>query len=184
MSQCKGYCSKCSQEVWFDMPGYVCTVCGRSNEPDDGPIGFFFILALIFVALVFVAFLAVNSVMVLFSLIFQPWGPVGSYFVMKWLWLHDNLAAESKRFRYGVTAFIGIWIATYIVGIVGHLWHLELIALIKDLLIVALPGAAVGYASTYVIERLRGKMWPAFMGICLFHTLGRVTFLGWIMGSF
>ena len=182
MSEAKVYCNQCHDMTWQTVPGYTCTVCGH-QEKSSG-IGLELGLAGLVIVGIFAAFLAVNSLLVLPTLIIHPWGLVGSVLLMRWLWQRDHLARESIWLRYGVSAFITIWVAALIVSILSELFHLHLFSIAKELLLITLPGVALGFAATKFLPRLTGKLWPVFLGICLAHTIGKVTILGWIANSF
>ncbi len=188
MPQVKGYCKTCCRVTWQEVPGYICEQCGKANpdpgEGESGTLGCSAIAFAVFFAVICVAFLAVNSLILLPSLLTHPWGLAGSVLLVGWLWKHDNLGAESALLRFGVSAFLILWMGLLIAAVTSDLFQLHLLSTGKELLFITLPGAVLGLVATMFKPRYLGKLWPVFVGICLAHTIGKATILGWIMNRF
>jgi len=181
MSEVKGYCRHCGRETWQTVPGYACQSCGKSGSSgsaEGGALGCGVIGAGALFAVVCVAMLAVNSLMLLPLLITRPWGLVGSVLLVRWLWKRDNLGADKAWLRFGVSAFLILWMGLFIIAVTAMIYRLQLGGAAKEMLIVTLPGFGLGILAGNFFGR-PGTLWPGFVGICLAHTIGKANYL-WV----
>ena len=90
----------------------------------------------------------------------------------------------SNHLTLNAVLVAAVFIGILIIAMTHELFELHLMRTAKELLMITLPGIAGGFALTMYFDRLRGKLWPVFVGICPAHTIGKATILGWLMGEF
>lgn len=183
----ESYCNYCQWKTYQWLPDYRCEKCGRANPPvgrgEEPTFGCGLIAAIAFFVLICVAFLAVNSLLLLPLLLSKPWAPAISTGLVVWLWRRDHLNREKWWLRFGLSAFLIVFMGLLLIAISEMVAHQQVLRMGKELLLVTLPGFAAGWFAGRSFGR-PGALWPAFTGICLAHTVGKATVLGWIFGRY